>query len=105
MNQSNILDNPFPDIGVPALEPTQCKQFLPSLKTIADNASAKIKKRVNEFADWFTNYVPPRTKANSIQKILNLFPKRTMKAKLLKAALNNFAKSCDVNVNSMNRVI
>ena len=42
-------------------------------------ASAKIKKRVNEFADWLMNYVPPRAKAtvsNSIQKILNLFPKK-----------------------------
>ena len=28
MNQSNILDNPFPDIGVRALEPTQYKRFL-----------------------------------------------------------------------------
>ena len=51
MNQSNILNNPVPDIGVPALEPTQYKQFLSSLKTITGNASSKIKKRVNEFAD------------------------------------------------------
>ena len=29
MNQSNILDNPVPDIGVPAFEPTPYKQFLP----------------------------------------------------------------------------
>ena len=82
MNQSNILDNPVPDIGVSALIPTQYKRFLPSLKTIAGNASAKIKKRVNEFADWLMNYVPPRAKAtvsNSIQKILNLFPKKIIK--------------------------
>ena len=32
MNQSNILDNSVPDIGVLALEPTPYKQFLPSLK-------------------------------------------------------------------------
>ena len=71
MNQLYILDNPVLDIGVPALIPTQYKRFLPSLKTIAGNASAKIKKRVNEFTDWLMNYVPPRTKAivsNSIQK-------------------------------------
>ena len=77
MNQSNIFDNPVPDIGVSALIPTPYKRFLPSLKTIADKASNKIKKRVNEFADWLMNYIPPRTKAiisNSIQKILNLFP-------------------------------
>ena len=43
MNQSNILDNPVPGIGIPALIPTQYKRFLPSLKTIAGNASAKIK--------------------------------------------------------------
>ena len=66
MNQSNILDNHVPDIGVPALEPTQYKRFLLSLKTVADNASAKIKKRVNEFADWLMNYVPPRAKATVI---------------------------------------
>ena len=46
MNQLNILDNPVPDIGVPSLIPTQYKRFLPSLKTIADKASAKIKTRV-----------------------------------------------------------
>ena len=43
MNQSNILNIPVPDIGVPALEPTPYKRFLPSLKTIAGNAYAKIK--------------------------------------------------------------
>ena len=97
MNQSNILDNPVPDIGVPSLIPTQYKRFLPSLKTIADKASAKIKMRINEFADWLMNYVPPRTKAiifNSIQKILNLFPK----VKLLKAALKDFTKSYEVDI-------
>ena len=82
MNQSNILDNPVPDIGVSALIPTQYKQFLTSLKTIAGNAYPKIEKRVNEFADWLINYVPPRAKAtisNSIRKILNLFPKKELK--------------------------
>ena len=36
------------------------------------------------------NYVPPRANAivsNSIQKILNLFPKKIIKVKLLKTAL------------------
>ena len=70
MNQSNILDNPVSDIGVPALEPTPYKRFLPSLKTIADKASAKIKTRVNEFADWLMNYVPPRTKTTVSTVIL-----------------------------------
>ena len=37
MNQSNILDNLVPDIGVSSLIPTQYKRFLPSLKTIAGN--------------------------------------------------------------------
>ena len=85
MNQSNILDNPVPDIGVPALEPIQYKRFLPRLKTIAGNASAKIKKRVIEFADLLMNYLPPRTKAtisNSIQKILNLFSKKIIKGEV-----------------------
>ena len=89
INQSNILNNPVPDI---ALIPTPYKRFLPSLKTIADKASAKIKKRVNEFADWLMNCIPPRTKAivsNSIQKILNLF----LKVKLFKTALKDFTKS------------
>ena len=47
------------------------------------------------------NYVPPRTKptvSNSIQKILNLFPKKTIKAKLLKAALKDFTKSYEINI-------
>ena len=97
MNQSNILDNPVPDIGVSALIPTQYKRFLPSLKTITDKVSAKIKNRVNEFADWMINHIPPRIKAivsNSIQKILNLFPK----VKLLKTALKNFTKSYEINI-------
>ena len=63
MNQSNNLDNQVSVVGVLALESTQYKQFLTSLKTIAGNAFAKIKKRVNEFADWLMNYVPPRTEA------------------------------------------
>ena len=101
MNQSNILDNPVPDIGVPALIPTPYKRFLPSLKTIADKAFAKIIKRVNEFADWLMNYVPPRAKAtvfNSIQKILNLFPKKIIKVKLLKTALKDFMKSYETDI-------
>ena len=96
MNQSNIVDNPVPDIGVPALIPTHYKRFLPSLKTIADKASAKIYKRVNEFADWLINYVPPRAKAtvsNSIQKILNIFSEKIIQVKLLKTAFKNFTKS------------
>ena len=100
MNQSNILDNPVSDIGVPALIPTQYKGFVPSLKTIAGNAFAKIKKCVNEFADWLINYILPRAKAlvfNSIQKILNLFPKKTIKVKLLKTALKGFTKSYEVD--------
>ena len=55
MNQLNILNNLVPDIGVRALEPTSYKRFQPSLKTIAGNASAKIKKRVNEFVNWLMN--------------------------------------------------
>ena len=97
MNQSNILDNPVPDIGVPALIPTPYKRFLPSLKTIAYKASAKIIKRVNEFVDWMMNHILPRTKAtisNSIRKILNLFPK----VKLLKTALKDFTKSYEVDI-------
>ena len=71
MNQSNILDNPVPDIGVPALKTTPYKRFLPSLKTIVGKASAKIKKRVNEFADWLMNYVHQELK----QQFLILFRK------------------------------
>ena len=92
-----VLDNPVPDIGVPALIPTPYKRFLPSLKTIVYKASAKIVKRVNEFADWMMNHIPPRTKAivsNSIKKILNLFPK----VKLLKTALKDFTKSYEVDI-------
>ena len=90
-----------PDIGVPSLIPTQYKRFLSSLKTIAGKASAKIKKRVNEFADWLMNYVPPRTKAtvsNLIQKILNLFPKKIIKVKLFQTALKDFTKSYEVEI-------
>ena len=95
------LNNPVPDIGVSGLKSTQYKGFLLSLKNIAGNASAKIKKRVNEFADWLINYLPPRDKAtifNSIQKILNLFPKKTIKVKLLKTALKDFTKSYEEDI-------
>ena len=77
--------------------PTPYKRFLPSLKTIAYEASAKIKKHVNEFAEWLMNYIPPRTKtivSNSIRKILNLFPK----VKLLQTALKDFTKSYEVDI-------
>ena len=47
------------------------------------------------------NYVPPRTKttvSNSIKKILKLFPKKTIKAKLLKTTLKGFAKFYEVDI-------
>ena len=56
---------------------------------------------MNEFADWLINYVPLRAKAtvfNSIQKILNLFPKKTIKVKLLKTALGDFTKSYEIDI-------
>ena len=78
---------------IPTLIPTPYKQFLPSLKTIAGNASSKI----NEFADWMINHIPPTTKAtvsNSIRKIQNLFSK----VKLLKTALKDFTKSYEIDI-------
>ena len=56
---------------------------------------------MNEFANWLINYVPPRTKAtvsNSIQKILNLFSKKTIKVKLLKTAFEDFTKSYERDI-------
>ena len=93
-----LFDNLVPDSEVPALEPPQHKRFLTSLKTIVGNASAKMKKGLYKFSDWLMNYVSPKTKAtvsNSIQKILNLFPKITIKAKLFKTvfkALRNLMR-------------
>ena len=78
MNQMNILDKPNSDIGVPVLKPTPYKQIIPTLKSIALNASAKAKKRINDFADWLMTYTPTvKSKAsNAVQKIMNLFPKK-----------------------------
>ena len=101
MNQSNILDQAVPDIGVSTLRPSPFRNFPPTLKKIALNAAGKVQKRINDFADWLMAYVPPTIKASAsaaFQKILNLFPKKTIKVKLLKTALKNYAKSYDVDI-------
>ena len=101
MNQSNILDQAVPDIGVSTLKPSPFRNFLPTLKKIALNAAGKVQKRINDFADWLMAYIPPTVKTTAsaaFQKILNLFPKKTIKVKLLKTALKRYAKSYDVDI-------
>ena len=101
MNQSNILDQAVPDIGVSTLKPSPFRNFPPTLKKIALNAAGKVQKRINDFSDWLMAYVPPTIKASAsaaFQKILNLFPKRVIKVQLLKTALKNHTKSYDVDI-------
>ena len=101
MNQSNILDQAVPDIGVSTLKPSPFRNFPPTLKKIALNTVGKVQKRINDFADWLMAYVPPTIKASAsaaFQKILNLFPKRVIKVQLLKTALKNYTKSYDVDI-------
>ena len=105
MNQSNILDQAVPDIGVSTLKPSPFRNFPPTLKKIALNAAGKVQKRINDFADWLMAYVPPTIKASAsaaFQKILNLFPKQVIKVQLLKTALKNYTKSYDVDIVDLN---
>ena len=88
MNQLNILDEPVPDIGVPVLKPTPYKQIIPTLKSIALNATAKAKKRINEFSDWMMMNFPA----------VNLVPKQLVNVDLLEKALKGFAKSYNVEI-------
>ena len=101
MNQSNILDQAVPDIGVSTLKPSPFRNFPPTLKKIALNAAGKVQNRINDFADWLMTYVPPTIKASAsaaFQKFFNLFPKRVIKVQLLKTALKNYTKSYDVDI-------
>ena len=101
MNQSNILDQAVPDIGVSTLKPSPFRNFPPTLKKIALNAAGKVQKRKNDFADWLMANEPLTIKASAsaaFQKILNLFPKRVIKVQLLKTALKNYTKSYDVDI-------
>ena len=101
MNQSNILDQAVPDIGVSTLKLSPFRNFPPTLKKIALNTAGKVQKRINDFADWLMAYIPPIVKTTAsaaFQKILNLFPKKTIKVKLLKTALKRYAKSYDVDI-------
>ena len=56
MNQSNILDQAVPDIGVSTLKLSPFRNFPPTLKKIALNAAGKVRKRINDFADWLMAY-------------------------------------------------
>ena len=101
MNQSNILDQAVPDIGVSTLKPSPFRNFPPTLKKIALNTAGKVQKRINDFADWLMAYIPPTVKTTAsaaFQKILNLFPKRVIKVQLLKTALKNYTKSYNVDI-------
>ena len=91
MNQLNILDEPVPDIGVPVLKPTPYKQIIPTLKSIALNATAKAKKRINEFSDWMMTNFPA----------VNLVPKQLVNVNLLEKALKGFAKSYNVEISDL----
>ena len=105
MNQSNILDQTVPDIGVSTLKPSPFRNFPPTLKKIASNAAGKVQKRINDFVDWLMAYVPPTINASAsaaFQKILNLFPKRVIKVQLLKSAMKNYTKSYDVDIVDIN---
>ena len=101
MNKSNILDQPVPHIKASVLKPSLFKTFPPTLKKLALNAAGKVQRRINDFADWLMAYIPPTVKTTAsaaFQKILNLFPKKTIKVKLLKTALKRYAKSYDVDI-------
>ena len=76
MNQSNILDQAVPDIGVSTLKPSLFRNFPPSLKKIVSNAAGKVQKRMNDFTDWLMAYVPLTIKASAsaaFQKVLKSF--------------------------------
>ena len=105
INQSNILDQAIPDIGVSTLKPSPFRNFPPTLKKIALNTAGKVQKHINDFVDWLMAYVPPTIKASAsaaFQKILNLFPKQVIKVQLLKTAMKNYTKSYDVDIVDFN---
>jgi len=56
---SSILDQPVPEINTPILQLTLCKLIPKALKDLASEATAKAKKKINDFADWLMNYTPP----------------------------------------------
>ena len=92
---SSILNKPVPNVNVPVLEPIPYKQIIPKLKTLTRNLA---EKNLNNFADWLLSYTPPTIKTKvteSVQKLLNLFPK---KIKLQKTAFKGFTKSYEISL-------
>jgi len=89
----SILDQSVPEINTPILQSTLHKLIPKALKDLASEATAKAKKKINDFADWLMSY---RKVSEIIQKILNLYS--NPKVKLLKKALKGFKKSYEVGI-------
>ena len=57
-----ILDLPVPKVDFPVLQPTPYKRTIPALRELSQNIVNKVKKKVNEFAEWMLKYVPSKAK-------------------------------------------
>ena len=60
LNNTNILDEPIPEINIPILKPFKpiLNSIAPSVKHLTSKVSVSVKKKINEFYDWIISYVP-----------------------------------------------
>ena len=95
----SILDQPIPDnFKVEVLKPIAQPSFLSSLKDIAESAATKVKRKLNEFADWMLSFKQNPIKAVSdfYQKIkdkIMSFYETTPSITLHEKALKGFMKT------------
>ena len=96
---NNILDQPVPEnFKAEVLQPIAQPSFLSSLKDIAKSAATKVKRKLNEFADWILSFKPQpiKTVSDGYQKIkdkIMSFYETTPSITLHEKALKGFMKT------------
>ena len=68
LNNTNIPDEPIPEINIPILKPFKpiFNYIAPSAKHLTSKVYVSVNKKIKEFSDWIISYVP-----ESIQKTVN----------------------------------
>ena len=70
---NNIFDEWIPNDSTPVLQPTPWRpsNITTKFKQNVKNFTAKIMQKIEDFGEWFLNYIPPKPKV--IDKILESF--------------------------------
>ena len=68
---TNILDEPIPEINIPILKPSQPirNSPVPSLKHLASRATNSVKEMINKFSNWILSYIPEPIKKTVNERV------------------------------------